>query len=167
MSLEEKLREAVGNKNVSTVLDKEILISKFIEPQIEKYPGCDKDVLRFIAEFRYHDGLKSEAVVDPLFLTGYCYYFAVMLKEAFHRGIICCNGRSHIVWLDGTNQETDIAYDITGVYLDYEVLIPVKGMGLAIFDFMHVPGLGHNTSAEEIESLVNTYKRQPDLRRYV
>lgn len=150
-----------------TELTREELINKFIAPQLERYKGCDRDVLQFIASARYHMGYSSEVVLDEFFLTGWCYYFALMLKEAFKRGVICNNGRSHIIWLDGTNQFTDVAYDITGVYTDYEVLIPVKAMGMTIFDFMNIPGLVHKTTEQEVNELVNSFKGVSDFRRYV
>lgn len=143
------------------------LVLDFALPQIKRYDGCDKEVLYFIGSVRYHKGGKYEEAIDSLFISGYCYYFALMLKEAFGRGMICNNGRSHIVWLDGTNQNTDVAYDITGVYTDYEVLIPVKAMGETILDFMHVPGLVHNTTDKEVAELINRFKGKPDLGRYV
>ena len=45
--------------------------------------------------------------------------------------------RGHIVWLDGTDLQNDIAYDITGVYKDYEELRPISYLGTTIVDFLH------------------------------
>lgn len=146
---------------------KEELVDKFVKPQLERYEGCSKQVLQFIAGVRYHQWLAGEEAIETLFLGGYCYYFAVMLKEAFQRGVVCCNGRSHIVWLDGTDVSKDVAYDICGVYQDYELLIPVKAMGYTIMDFMHVPGLVHNTTEAEVADLTSMFKDVTDLRRYV
>lgn len=143
------------------------MIKKWTGPIKERYPGYDDDVLFFIAYIRFHSGYEGEEVIERLFASGYCYYFALMLQDAFKRGVVCNNGRSHFVWLDGTNPNTDIAYDISGVYADYEVLIPAKAMGECIYDFVHVPGLVHNTSKEEIEYLTNLFKNADDLGGYV
>ena len=76
-----------------------------------RYYDTDKDVIAFIANFRYANGSDCETIYD-LFASGYCYYFAKMLQNAFNRGEICWHrNHSHIVWVDSTG----IAYDIGGV----------------------------------------------------
>lgn len=77
-------------------------------------------------------------VLTIFFLNGYCYYFAQILNTAFSGGTVCWSvDRGHIVWLDGTDLENDIAYDITGVYEDYEELRPVSYLGTTLIDFLH------------------------------
>lgn len=69
--------------------------------------AADKQVLSFIDDFREDD--KS---IRQKFCAGYCYYFAVMLKDAFHRGEICwCAPLGHICWVD----DNGVPYDIDGV----------------------------------------------------
>lgn len=91
-------------------------------------------------------------------MSGYCYYFAVMLKTAFNRGMLCWNGSSHIVWLDGNSVFNDVAYDARGVNCDYETLVPVEALKDGIWDFMRVPGKAYNASEEETTKLLDAYK---------
>lgn len=72
------------------------------------------------------------------FRSGYCYYFALILKDAFQRGELChAYPYGHIVWVD-TN---GVSYDIEGVYVsDSEEFIPIEKLGDDIKNFKHVPG---------------------------
>ena len=98
--------------------------------------GGNPDVLQFIADIVFYHKDSDDAIYT-LFSSGYCYYFAAMLKIAFHRGFIAhAYPYSHIVWVD----EDDIAYDITGICFEYEELIPVDGYAKALNGFRHVPG---------------------------
>ena len=106
----------------------------------DKYKNVNMQVLEFIAEITFFPNLDctSDGCIDHLFLNGYCYYFAQILNTAFPGGTICWSvDRCHIVWLDGTDLENDIAYDITGVYEDYEELRPVLYLGTTLIDFLH------------------------------
>lgn len=97
--------------------------------QLKSFPDSREDVLKFICKFNS----RSFDLYD-VFASGYCYYFANMLKLAFNRGMVCWSaGRAHIVWLD----DNDVAYDIGGVYYDYTRLLPVEYLGDSIVDFMH------------------------------
>lgn len=51
--------------------------------------GTDPQVIQFIAGFLYDTKSNGSAVLQDVFLSGYCYYFAVMLKTAFGRGTVC------------------------------------------------------------------------------
>lgn len=142
---------------------------EWTKSSLKTFKGCDEKVIKFIGDVRYHaypyNGNKYTDDIRRLFESGYCYYFAVMLKEAFQRGTICnVNGRSHIVWVDGDvdNLEKSIAYDIDGVYYDYEPesLIPVEFLGDIINGFKHVEGLESNTSRQEVEEKVNAWKNR-------
>lgn len=97
-----------------------------------KFESANKQVIRFIADFLY----RSEDMYD-VFASGYCYYFALMLKAAFNRGEICWHrGYGHIVWVDDDNT----AYDIGGVFYDYNEgdLLPVEdSLADMIVDFKH------------------------------
>lgn len=78
--------------------------------------------------------------IRETFMQGYCYYFAVILKEAMGRGTICwACPFSHIVWKD-TN---DKAYDIDGEYVSDAVLIPIDGKNRQYFR-----GILHNEFPE-------------------
>ena len=56
--------------------------------------AADKDVISFIEGF-----LGDHEIIWQTFTAGYCYYFAVMLKDAFQRGEICwCAPYGHICW---------------------------------------------------------------------
>ena len=96
----------------------------WIKSYIDK--GWDADVVTFIANVLYKGAEESGAIAE-LFGSGYCYYFACMLQDAFKRGTVCwILNRSHIVWLDidGT------AWDIYGVFDDYGEgeLVPISDM---------------------------------------
>lgn len=106
----------------------------------DKYKDVNMQVLEFIAEITFFPNLdcQSDGCIDHLFLNGYCYYFAQILNTAFSGGTICWSvNRGHIVWLDGSDLQNDIAYDITGVYEDYEELRPVSYLGTTLIDFLH------------------------------
>ena len=105
-----------------------------------KYKNVNMQVLEFIAEITFFPNLDgtSDGCIDHLFLNGYCYYFAQILNTAFSGGTICWSvDRGHIVWLDGIDLQNDIAYDITGVYEDYEEIRPVSYLGTTLIDFLH------------------------------
>lgn len=106
----------------------------------DKYKNVNMQVLEFIAEITFFSNLDgtSDGCIDHLFLNGYCYYFAQILNTAFFGGTICWSvDRGHIVWLDGIDLQNDIAYDITGVYEDYEEIRPVSYLGTTLIDFLH------------------------------
>ncbi len=127
-------------------MSKEEWIS-FYEEKHEKYPDIDMNVIQFIADFLCHTGDDGVEAIEKLFVSGYCYYFAVILKVAFKRGEICqAYPYGHIVWVDVTG----IAYDITGIAQDYEEVIPIANYGIALNTFRHVPGEVMPTIDEEI-----------------
>lgn len=105
-----------------------------------EYKNVNMKVLQFINEITFFPNLdcNSDGCIDHLFSNGYCYYFAQILNTAFQGGTICWSvNRGHIVWLDGTDLQNDIAYDITDVYEDYEELRPVSYLGTTLVDFLH------------------------------
>lgn len=130
--------------------------TKWIENQLQQFPKADKQVLKFIADIVYHSGDgKPTETITHLFTAGYCYYFALMLQTAFQRGTICyAYYEGHIVWLDGTSQEKDIAYDIWGVNKRWEYLIPIEKIRNGIWDFMHVSGKQSEMEDQEIIKLL-------------
>ena len=98
----------------------------------------DPKVLKFIDEFINCSTQNEEEreVICKTFTNGYCYYFAVMLKEAFGRGAVCWAApHSHMAWVD-TN---GCPYDIEGVCAtETDYFIPVHYMGHHLQGFMHV-----------------------------
>lgn len=122
----------------------------------------DEGVLTFIEQFLMHEGKENSEVIRHLFRAGYCYYFALMLQEAFQRGIICvAYPFGHIVWVDGKNEHSGVAYDIEGVYEgEAEEFIPVEYLGDTIEDFMHVPGKTAFANKTQVSSIYNNYMRR-------
>lgn len=109
------------------------------------------DVIKFIdtiSSFSDRDGKISDNI-DHLFCAGYCYYFANMLKIAFGGTVCYAQDRGHIVWVDCDHNSTfedlqqSIAYDITGVFEDYEWLFPVEYLGSTISDYKHTGEVFH------------------------
>ena len=95
--------------------------------QYRNEPQADEEVLRFIANFVFHENGKTgkgmEAVKN-LFSEDYCWHFAHMLKIVFGRGQIYCTGNEHhFVWRD-TKTAGIILYDINGIYHTHKILVP-------------------------------------------
>lgn len=90
-----------------------------IEEHLRQTPEADIKVFEFINRFvdNYQPDIDNNnpyEVIRKQFRAGYCYYFAVILKDAFQRGEICWAAPySHIVWLDVNN----VPYDIEGVHI--------------------------------------------------
>ena len=117
------------------------------------HPKADEQVLQFIYDFRTMQ--KSEAAEDAIytqFESGYCYYFAHMLKLAFKRGEVCWAAPyGHMVWVD----DDGIPYDISGVDdSDTNDYIPEYMMESTVKDFRHVPGVVNNTTDQKIAQMV-------------
>ena len=80
---------------------------------------ANEKVIEFIDNFSTLFGQFQEEEIDAvcaIFSRGFCYYFAIILKNAFNgRGeIYMTSDHRHIVWvLD------NVAYDINGVYRTY------------------------------------------------
>lgn len=78
----------------------------------------DKKVMGFIHDFVTLFGTlqpDESNIIAEVFSRGFCYYFAMMLKDAFGRGeIYMTRDDRHIVWV-----WKNIAYDIGGVYNKY------------------------------------------------
>lgn len=107
-------------------------------------------VIRFINQFKtlFKELTISETcAVEKVFRNGYCYYFAIMLKDAFNRGEVCMTyDHKHVVWIDDDN----VAYDISGMFGWYPetanrdnywdgLLIPVDKVPNYINSFKHIP----------------------------
>ena len=130
-----------------------------------QYPNRDKTdetVLAFIGNitnYHYPNILKQDAVYE-LFSSGYCYYFALMLKDAFQRGEICwCAPYGHICWMDDNGHP----YDINGTCdSECDYFIPVSYIKDGLTDFKHVPGEVFDASEEYIQNAIQRFER--DLR---
>lgn len=125
------------------------------EEQLKHYPDADTQVLFFIADILFHSGGVNAETIRYLFHSGYCYYFANMLKLAFNRGEVCWAAPyGHIVWKD----DDGICYDIEGVTIsEAEYFIPISYIGEGVKDFLHVRDVSANTTQEEIDSYIEAY----------
>lgn len=136
------------------------LIDIFMYNNLNNHPDADKKVLQFIAEILYkgvpHVELDTSCEsIRSTFRAGYCYYFAIMLKDAFQRGQVClAYPLGHIVWLD-----TDgIPYDVEGINESAcNAYVPISYLGEALTNFKHVPGEVFKTSTEYMESVFAKY----------
>lgn len=89
----------------------------FVERTLEKYPQARRDVLTFISAvgaYAYAEDTEKHfrTSIETLFGDGFCYYFALMLHDAFGGTIVWHNDFAHVLWMD----ENKIVYDIYGVY---------------------------------------------------
>lgn len=122
--------------------------------------NMDEAVLSFIYRFMTCHGTDSSNLENmrATFRNGYCYYFACMLKEAFARGEVCIAAPfGHFVWVD-----TDgMPYDIEGAYCgEAELFIPASRLGRMVDDFLHVDGKGYCATKEEIQNLMDSYRKE-------
>lgn len=118
----------------------------------KKYkPEVDLQILQFIADFVYHADNQS---TYHLFSQGYCYHFALILKNTFNKGEICWVAPfAHFIWL-----YNDIPYDINGIYDgESKTFIPEKYLGHAINDFKRIPGIIHNAQQNGINKIIKKY----------
>lgn len=117
---------------------------------ISRKDAADKEVLTFIDDF-----LENSDIIWKKFRAGYCYYFAVMLKDAFQRGEICwCAPYGHICWLD----DNGVPYDIEGVCdSECDFYIPVSYISEGLADFKHVPRKEFDASKEYIENAIQKF----------
>lgn len=118
-----------------------------------------EEVLTFIHDFKTNKGAHANDTLDKLFSQGYCYYFAVILKEAFGGEIVWPKYHSHIVWHDTVD---NICYDIWGVYKDYVEtdLIPINVLScknLALFRHVDETTFTDEDSFKE-QCLINEYE---------
>ena len=114
-----------------------------------------KDVLDFIADIAFKPNCDAEST-RLLFRTGYCYYFAVMLKDAFNRGKVCAAYPiSHFVWVD----DNGIPYDIEGIYEgSAEDYIPIEFFNLEDYlGFKQLKPDDPVCSRERLDEIYNNY----------
>lgn len=137
---------------------------KWINDWCKKYPSCSEDILGFIYDFCncHNEEPEASEIIERFFRAGYCYYFALMLKDAFGGEVIWLKYRSHIVWRD---TRTNTLYDVCGVCTDYteEEIIPFDIVKYGLESFRH-RGLDTKLNTDEIEAYVqprvNEYERK-------
>ena len=144
-----------GRKYKITEFNKLKLINRIMQYNKDaKYEVC-----RFIADFVYCASNETRLVANiyDTFMNGYCYYFAIMLKDAFNRGDICwCAPYGHFVWMD----TDDVPYDICGVnHDDCDYYIPISYIGDGVNDFKHVIGKVFNADDKFIKDCIEKYKK--------
>lgn len=116
---------------------------KWIENQLKQFPRADEKILTFIANMGCHSQFNRVSDVEAiryLFHAGYCYHFAVILKEMFGGTITWHKGFSHIVWTnDKVITKDSIFYDIEGVFYDYadDEMVPATVLGDELEYFKH------------------------------
>ena len=147
-----RLKRNVSKKQI-TVKQAERFLAAYIIQEGDVIAGkesANKDVLLFINKF-----LNNSDDIWKTFTSGYCYYFAVILKEAFQRGDICwCAPFGHICWLD----ENGVPYDIGGVCdSECDFYIPVRYIQKGLDDIKHVPNKAYNAPEEYIEKAIQAF----------
>lgn len=108
----------------------------WLEEQLKKNRKAKPEILKFIWNFVTHDKIpESFRVIEHQFTTGYCYHFALIMKNMFGGKIVWHKGHSHILWQD----RNKVVYDIRGVYCDYRIyeIVPVSELGDNIEDYLH------------------------------
>lgn len=133
----------------------------------------DEKVMDFIHRFiTLFDRLTTTEsnVVASVFSQGFCYYFAIILKEAFGCGDICITSDcTHVVWV-----YKNIAYDIGGVYNKYPRsanignfyngnLIPISMVPHYVDSYKHVlPGTTQKGMSEmnSVLKIINNIKEE-------
>lgn len=140
---------------------------------------ANKKVIDFIDNFSTLFGQFQQEEIDTVsavFSRGFCYYFAIILKEAFDgRGeIYMTSDNRHIVWM-----LDNVAYDINGVYRTYPrsanngnfyngELIPIAMLSNYINSFKHVvPGTTKKGMAERraVKKIMDVQKDIRDMKK--
>lgn len=150
----EELQKEVEKKHI-THEQAERFLAEYMIRELHIISGkdaADKEVLTFIDAF-----LENNDIIRKKFRAGYCYYFAVMLKEAFQRGeIYWCAPYGHICWLD----DNGVPYDIEGVCdSECDFYIPVSYISEGLADFKHILGMEFGASKEYIENAIQRFCR--------
>ena len=123
----------------------------------------EEQVKEFIHNFLYKQ--ESDIIAETLrqqFRCGYCWHFANILRDTFHRGELYWTAPfGHIVWYDNITKKY---YDIEGEYEqnkhDAFYMIPIKYLGEYIRSFMHIKNDGHiekSLKKSELIEIVKSY----------
>lgn len=116
-----------------------VLMPYVRERWIEKHTtkqNARADILGFIYDLTQNKTASETTTIENFFANGYCYYFALMLKDAFGGSIRWVKYRSHIVWEDTENH---VCYDVYGVFDDYGEydIVPIDVLGDELETFRH------------------------------
>lgn len=120
--------------------------------------NVNEKIIEFIGNF-YKSNDKSHEeceVIRKQFRNGYCYHFAVILKDLFPGGEICVAAPfGHIVYV-----YENIPYDVEGVY-DGEAtdLIPISFLGDRIKNFKHIPGEHVEETLNDVVNTIKSYRK--------
>ena len=99
----------------------------FINIQTAKFPNVSKDILEFIANIVSQEGFGPNAAIINLFSNGYCYYFALMLKDAFGGELYADIDKQHILWKDTREGNSyGLFYDIHGAHKCKKQYMPIE-----------------------------------------
>lgn len=143
------------------MMKQKLEIEEAVKTVLQYHPKADRRILQFIETFRRGVGSEpdNQEIIRTLFRAGYCYYFAIMLKDAFPEGEICWAAPfGHIVFVHNGSP-----YDIEGVYCgEAENFIPIRYMGEAINDFRHVPGIECNATEQQIAQIIVRHQEDQD-----
>lgn len=96
-------------------------------------------------------------VIEKQFADGYCYHFAIILKNIFNRGeIVWAAPYGHIMWKDIDG----VPYDIYGKFgSEYDYLIPISFLGEDLKDFTHRRSdIRSGATKERIQQIIDNYK---------
>lgn len=142
-------------------------VKELLAQEMTDFPNADENVLQFIFSFlcSHATDIDDVAHVRKIFIDGYCYYFAVILQNAFPGGtIVWCAPYGHIAY-----EYKDVVYDIEGVNVsDVEDYIPIKYIGERIGEFKHVPGTHFNfeeTSTNDINEMIDNFKKEKETEK--
>lgn len=119
------------------------------------------EVLKFIDNFIKEVAMNSidtERALENVFMGGYCYHFAHMLKAAFNRGeVYICAPYGHVVWRDIDN----VYYDFNGIYENGDaVFVPVTDPESHWQDFARSSISNEGATEEDIEKLILKYRNK-------
>lgn len=104
----------------------------------KRFPGVREDAIQFIADMLWHSGNEGTEPIYNLFGNGYCYHFAVILRDIFGGQVVWHKNVSHILWYDGVKW----CYDIGGVFEDISPseMVPIDQMNNEDLElFRHKP----------------------------
>lgn len=97
------------------------------------YGKPDDRILKFIFDAWTACGMRDAEVIRKFFRTGYCYYFALMLQDAFPGGkLVWAKPYGHICYL-----YNDVPYEIEGVYPGDGTLVPMEELGDTFEAYRH------------------------------
>jgi len=119
-----------------TSLSNKLPLDNWLEEQLKKNRKAKIEILKFIGNFVTHDkNPESFRVIEHQFTTGYCYHFALIMRNMFGGKIVWHKGYSHILWQD----RNKVLYDIYGVYCNYNLgeIVPISELGDELESYLH------------------------------